>query len=91
MIDADEPRQLSVPTLLSRSGLSQNKLAEILGIKPHTIGGWKRGVIPTQPPSVYWKIMNICGCTLEELIEALEGPEVLEALKQELRESETHS
>jgi len=72
---------LTVVKLLERSGLSQNKLAKKLGIRSNTLTDWKKGTVPDQPPSVYWRIMRECNCTLEELIEALEGPEVLAALK----------
>lgn len=83
MIDDDDHQRLTVPKILERSGLSQNKLAKKLGIRSNTLSDWRKGIIPEQRPSFYWRMMRECRCTLEELIEALEGPEVLEALLKE--------
>lgn len=80
--DVGEKRTLKIVDLRKRAGLSQAELAKRLKIRRPTISDWEtKGICPKLPPSRYWLLMQHLNCSLEELIEAFEGEEILQELK----------
>jgi transcriptional regulator with XRE-family HTH domain len=66
--------QLSPMELRKRSGMTQVELAAALGKSPSTIAKWEaRDWVPKLTPSETLRLVTLCKCTLEELIEAFEG------------------
>lgn len=81
MIDPDEPktpkRSLLV-ALRKRAKLTQQDLADRLGIRQKTISDWENGrATPGMPLSIYWQLSQQLGCSIEELVIAFEGEEAL--------------
>lgn len=73
--------RLTLVNLLARAEISQRDLARALGVREATISDWKtKGIIPNLPPSQFWLLKKALRATDEELIEAFEGPAVLDSL-----------
>ena len=62
--------------LRKRAGLTQRQVARFLDIRETAVSEWERKLsIPRLQPSKIKKMMEIYGCTIDELIEAFEGKE----------------
>jgi transcriptional regulator with XRE-family HTH domain len=69
MIEADD--QLTLAKLRQRVGLTQQELADAIGVTQKTISIWEKGSVE---PKVSFRqikqLMEVLNCTLDELIAA---------------------
>ncbi len=73
MIEDQKREPLTPMYLRKRAGLTQRKVAQVLDIRPQTVGEWEKGGIPHLPPSKMKLLCEVYDCTLDELIEAFES------------------
>lgn len=78
------PKRSLLIALRKRAKLSQQSLADYLGVRQATISDWETGkATPEMPPSIYVRLLHILKCTEEELVLAFEGEEALQGLPSE--------
>ena len=71
----DQEDRITPVTLRKRAKLTQRKLAEALDVRQGTISDWERGLaIPHLRPSQVKVMLELFKCSIDELIEAYEGP-----------------
>lgn len=69
-------KPLTLRELIERQGLSVSRLAEEMGFGRHTVGNWIGGRgLPHLSPSQTLKLLQLLGCTLEELALAFNNQE----------------
>ncbi|MEZ2283175.1 helix-turn-helix domain-containing protein [Microcoleus sp.] len=73
MTRTGKKQQVTPVELRKKLGLTQREAAKKLGIRESTLSNWETGKVPHVPPSVIKKMMELYGCTLDELIEIFEG------------------
>lgn len=65
--------KIELSMLRKRANITQRKLAEALDIRQGTVSDWETGkAVPHLPPSKYKVMMEVLGCTFDELVEAFE-------------------
>lgn len=73
-------QSLTAMQLRERVGLTQRQVAELLNCRQGTISDWeRRRSVPHLPPSKIRILLAAYHCSLDELIEAFEGPPIEEA------------
>jgi transcriptional regulator with XRE-family HTH domain len=66
-----EDNQLTLKKLRERAGLTQRKLADLLGVTITTISSWERGAKePNLTFAQVKRVTEVLNCTLDELVEA---------------------
>lgn len=68
---SEKHRSKTFVELLDNLGKTQTEIANYLGVRQATISDWYRGkAIPHLTPLQYVKLIELIGCTPEELAEA---------------------
>lgn len=81
MIDPDARKRSLLVKLRKRAKLSQQDLADRLGIRQKTISDWENGKSsPEMPLSTYQRLWQVLGCSVDELIQAFEQEEAFQSL-----------
>ena len=69
-----EVKHIKPMELRERAGLTQRQVAVALDVREATVSGWERGKSSLKlSPSRMKQLLNLYGCTLDELIEAFDG------------------
>lgn len=71
----DRDVQLTLTRLRQQAGLTQQDLADALGVTQKTISVWEKGSVEPKLSLRQTKIMmEVLHCTFEQLLEAIENP-----------------
>lgn len=65
---------LTAKSLRLRAGLSQRQVSQELNVTSQSIANWEKGVVPRLTPSQVKRLCEMYKCSIEELIQAFEGP-----------------
>lgn len=72
ILECRECNQLTLTKLRQRAGLTQQELADAIGVTQKTISVWEKGsVMPKLTFEQTKQMMDLLNCTLDELIIAI--------------------